>query len=456
MLNNKKEFVYIIGDNTQQEKIKLLQTFFNKFGLAVFIDYEGTLKHKKELLKTNDVIFLLTDELLLKNEFQDLLSIVLLHHKNYFAFNTEPLFVDDLNNYFSINQNFKFTEFNQSVNFLYHLLFSLIAFKSIYKQKYQNLEKQYANDKKLILFLKYLIYYNIYKQEDILKVLKITKNEYLKYYNILKQLLVINEEKDEIVILNEDLISQYLPNMYKEIFKKNHDEIDIYKIFNNIFLNYQKINEFLNNFSISKIDNQFQQIYDAYRNHLFIKNELINIFELIEVVRILDDEIIFNIPFKDILKIKNYLRDNTNISKSCLQKNKQINIYINYVKDESIHINYFLSWHQRRGFNLVDDINQADIVVSLITSKSIYDEHFLNNIRYSININLKTLYIYIDRIELNLKMQYLIKFYHDMCYWAYKRIDTFYEKYLEQLQIVLEGENQLPHTAYYTNITKLK
>ena len=97
-------------------------------------------------------------------------------------------------------------------------------------------------------------------------------------------------------------------------------------------------------------------------------------------------------------------------------------------------------------------LNEADLVISLITKKAISDEEFLDNIKKAILEHKKVLFIYLDKCSFNLAMQYLIAFGDDMYYWAYKRVDVFFDRYKEMIERVVKNEYKVPNS----NIVKLK
>ena len=141
---------------------------------------------------------------------------------------------------------------------------------------------------------------------------------------------------------------------------------------------------------------------------------------------------------KSLLKEKN---DCSNITEK---------VYLNYVSD--FRIRAFTDFHRINKYNITNSLNEAELVISLITKKAISDEEFLDNIKTAILEHKKVLFIYLDKCSFNLAMQYLIAFGDDMYYWAYKRVDVFFDRYKDMIERIVKNEYKVPNS----NIVKLK
>lgn len=449
-------YVYIFEEQIKSEKNIKLKQFLKYYHINLYIDDTSNFANRKELINATDIIFILSENIIINDDFIEILNQIIHYHKNFLILYFNDLDIEDLLSFFPNVKNLNLIKCDKlDLPLLTNILFYLNTFKKQYQLLNKEIDKTLKNDIYFVLFLKYLINFKIYKKEDILKVLPITNVEYLKYYKILKDLMIINIYNEETYLLDEYYISEYLPLCYKEVFKKNTKQIDLYQIFDNIYNLDEEIKKKLSHLSYEEFNKEFQKLYDSYRNKTIITNRLITVLNELEVLRIIDNNLIFNVSFKDIITVKNYLI-------SILYKNNQSNliiknrqIYIYSTNNDDKRIKYFINWHKHHDIIITNDFNNNDLIIFLVTSSNMYNKELLDLIRTSVENKRKILFIYIDKLQLNLKIQYLIKFYPDICYWAYKRIDYFYEKYEEKLTNILDKEINNKDQNIFLNINKL-
>ena len=97
-----------------------------------------------------------------------------------------------------------------------------------------------------------------------------------------------------------------------------------------------------------------------------------------EVIRIVDGEIRNVLSEKEIKKIKHFLEDKFIKKETINQTIIKDNIYLNYLSD--IKVKSFLDFHKKQQHNIIDNILDADIVITLITKKALLNNEFITNI----------------------------------------------------------------------------
>ena len=107
----------------------------------------------------------------------------------------------------------------------------------------------------------------------------------------------------------------------------------------------------------------------------------------------------------------------------------------------------------KKNIKVVNSLQDADIVVSLVTIKAVIDSEFNKALLDAVKLNKKILVIYLDKCNLSIHMQYHVNYADDMCYWSYKRYDVFFERYFEYLNKLSKEELRVKH---YVNALEIK
>jgi hypothetical protein len=98
-------------------------------------------------------------------------------------------------------------------------------------------------------------------------------------------------------------------------------------------------------------------------------------------------------------------------------------------------------------------INVANVVIAFVTKDINKNEQFLNILKDALYQNVKLFVIYLDRCIFELEIIQLIKYNEEMYYWAYNRMDLFYERYLIKLDRII---NSSTNRSFYNLIGELK
>ena len=419
LLSNKKldyatlELENILKDN----EIKLIKVF-NKYD-------------KKTLLLATDIIIILDDEIILNNEFIETIHWLICQNRRYILFKWKGTDVTEIYDFLKLPPNKEIKDYKTNDNFLFNLLLSLNSYYLLNFNLYNKNDKELSQDVYFIKFLDYYVNYNIINEVQIRMLLPITSNEYEKYR---KYITYFKMDK-----MNDVLLVKYFPNCYKQIYNKKNKELDIYTLIEQITSLKDQITIILNNITFETLNIEFKNTYTALRENKKIDNHFVKILILLNAVRIIDNEMYAAVSMKCIKEIKNYLsmpftlknKIKLDITKEqfYILKPKQFNEKIENIKDINKYFNIYST----------NEILLSTFVIVYVTKESVNDLSFLENLKIAIYNKKKILIIYIEKCNFNLELEYLIKYYDDMYYWAYNRMDIFYEKYLLKIDKIIKS-----------------
>ena len=395
----------------------------------------------KKLLAT-DTIVILDDELLLDYGYLKKIEKLISMKRAVHLFKYKSVDLSNLKLFFKMDNSDISTYLENNNDFLFQLITSLKVFKIKFHYLNSSIDKHYSKDVNFISLLEYYLKEEIKDKNKLKELLPISTKELNNYFNVIDKLLI---SKFTIIQIRE-----FLPFIYHQVYKKNKYELKLNMVINEIYYDKNYLSTILCCVTQDEFNNQYNDYLNAVEKRIVIDNLFIKILNKLEVIRIVDGEIRNVLSEKDINSIKLFL-ENKFIKKEVHEKVDIVDrIFLNYVDD--IRIRNFNDFHKIKKLNILKDITDADIVITLITKKSLQDRTFINNIKVSVELNKKLLFVYLDRCELNISLQYLIGFSDNMCYWAYKRIDTFFEKYLEKIEYI--ANNELKENR--SNIVKLR
>lgn len=429
MANKIQNEIFLIINRTRLDIIKEIKQQLLNYNLKVKIyQSEDSLKS----LLTGDIIVILDNELMLNHEILSIIEHLVLKRRAVHLFKLENVDVDDLKVFFNIDKNYTIKEYNPNQeNFFMDLILSLKTFKSYYNSLNRTLDRICSKDKNFIKIFSCYINDNIKEKEQILDLVPISTKEYFHYKNIFNSLYIYNMTKEQ--------LKEYLPISYSQVFVKPRNKITLNDVFNKIYFMKDELDKLLENISIDELNYQYKALIEAIKLKKLIDNLIIKLFKELGLIRIIDNEIKSIFPEKDLFKIKTYLENKFLNHDLILHKTINEQIYINYCFEH--RLNLFNDFHRQSKLLITNNLKESDIVVSLVTTKSLLDKKFNEILLEAAKLNKKMLLVYLDKCELSLHMQYYLNYVDYMCYWAYKRYDVFFQRYFEVLY-------QISNTAF--------
>ena len=407
LLSNKKfDYAIIELENCLKEnEIKLIKVF-NKYD-------------KKSLLLATDIIIILDEEIILNNEFIETIHWLICQNRRYILLKWKGTDVTEIYDFLKLLKYKEITDYKTNDDFLFNLLLSLNSYYLKNFNIYNKNDKELSQDVYFIKFLDYYVNYNIINETQIRMLLPITSKEYEKY-----RMYITYFKMDK---MNDIHLVKYFPNCYKQIYNKKNKELDIYTIIEQMTSLKEQIILILNNISHETLNIEFKNTYDALRENKIINNHFVKVLILLKAVRIVDNEMYAAVSMKCIKEIKNYLDmpftlknkiklDITN-EQFYILKPTQPNEKIESINDINKHFDIYSN----------KEIRLSTFVIAYITKDSVNDLNFLENLKTAIYNKKRILIIYIEKCNFNLELEYLTKYYDDMYYWAYNRMDIFYE-----------------------------
>lgn len=395
----------------------------------------------KKLLIT-DTIVILDNELILDYGYLKQIEMLVKMKRAVHIFKLNNVDLTDVKLFFSIDDyNIKNYVINNN-DFLVKLIISLKTFKHTYHLKNSILDKKYSKDPKFIKMLEYILKKKIIDKELLKEIVALSTKEFEKYYQIVEILLIM--------FMNNNDVKELLPFIYNQVYKKIRTEINLSTAINELYYQKNYLKDFFNNMTVEQLQEQYDAYINAVNLRYLINNPFIDVLEKIEVIRITDGEIRNVLKEREILKIKEFIESKYIKNERLITNIITDTLFINYVDD--IRIRQINDFHKMNSFNIINNIENSDIVITLVTKKGLYNQMFLDNIRKSIELKKKVLFVYIDKCNFNLSIQYLIGMSDTMCYWAYKRIDKFFIRYYEVILEISKNESK----QIYSNIVRLK
>lgn len=395
----------------------------------------------RKLLKT-DTIVVFDNELVLDYGYIQIIEKLSRMNRALHLFKLKDVDVSDIKLFFSFDN----VEFNDYIEgdekFLFDLIFKLKTFKLNYHIVNSLIDKKYSKDTKMVNLLDYILKQKITDENKLKELVALSSKEFDEYYSIVKKLYILE--------MTELQVRDFLPCLYQQVFKKIRYELKVNAVINELYFQKSYIESLFKDTTLEEFNMQYQEYLDAVNNRSECMNLFVGLLYKLEVIRIVDCEIRNVLKDKEILLIKQFI-ENKYLLKEKIDKSQiEDKIYLNYVSD--FRIRAFLDFHRINKYNMTDSLSEADIVITLITKKAKNDELFLEIIRNAVILKKKVLFIYIDKCDLNLAMQYLIAFGDDMYYWAYKRVDVFFDRYKEMIEKISLSKYKEPNS----NIVKLR
>lgn len=394
----------------------------------------------KKLLKT-DTIIIFDDELVLDYGYIQIIEKLSRMNRAIHLFKYNNCDVSDIKLFFSFD-NYEFIDFNDDDNSLLSMILNLKTFKLYYFQKYSQLEKKLSKDNKMVNLLDYIIKQKITDENKLKELVALSTKEFNEYFEIVNKLLILK--------MNENQIKEFLPSLYQQVYKKVRYELKVNAVINELYYQKNYIENLFKDTSIEELNLQYEEYLTAVKNRSVDMNLFIGLLYKLEVIRIVDHEIRCVLNEKEVLLIKKFIENKYLLKEKNDCSNITEKVYLNYVSD--FRIRAFTDFHRINKYNITNSLNEAELVISLITKKAIFDEEFLDHIKTAILEHKKVLFIYLDKCSFNLAMQYLIAFGDDMYYWAYKRVDVFFDRYKDMIERIVKNEYKVPNS----NIVKLK
>lgn len=412
--------VFLIINNRHLNIIKEIKEKLLEYNINLNI-YKKDDEFKK--LLSSDTIVILDNEILLDYGYLNKIESLIRMKRSIHLYKLKDVDVTDLKLFFDIGRLEINTYIENNQALLFKMLTSLKAFHINYFHLYSYLDKKYSKDEQFIRLLEYYLKNEIKDENKLKELLCVSSKEFDSYYELLKKLLIHK--------LSIFQIRELLPFIYGQVFKKNRYELKLNMVINEIYYQKNYLSNILNKMTIEQFNNEYNEYLEAVNNRTYLKNTFVDILFHLEVIRIIDNEIRNVLPEKDIKSIKLFI-ENKFISKdSDDNQNLSSKIYLNYIDD--LKVRCVKDFHKSHNHNIVDNISDADIVITLVTKKAISNIEFINKIRSAVELNKKLLFIYLDKCDLSLSIKYLIGFSDNICYWAYQRIDKFFIKYLEKI-----------------------
>lgn len=431
--------VFIIINHYQLGIIKEIKEKLREYHINLNI-YRKDEEFKK--LLSTDTIVVFDKELLLDYGYLKHIESLVRMKRAVHLYKLDNIDISDLTLFFNVcDIDVKLYQENNSL-FLMKLVLSLKTFQTKYHNQNYNIDKMFSKDRNFICLLEFYLKENIKDKEYLKELLPLSKKEFDDYFGLLEKLLIPH--------MNILQLKELLPFTYQQVFKKTRYEFKLNNVINEMYYEKEYLMMMLEGITVNELNRQYDEYLDAVLQRDVINNTFITILHKLEVIRIVDGEIRNVLSNKDINSIKMFLENKflKDIKEEKVLIDKKL--CLNYVDD--IRIRSFFDFHKTNKHNMVKSIIDADIVISLISKKSIVSMEFLNNIKYAVDLNKKLLFIYLDKCDLSISIKYLIGFSDNMCYWAYKRIDTFFNKYLEKLNNISSEENK----EIRSNIVRLK
>ena len=395
----------------------------------------------KKLLAT-DTIVILDNELLLDYGYLKHIESLVRMKRAVHLYKLKEVDLNDLSLFFNIEQVNMNDYIVNNYDCLIKLILSLKTFQIKYYHQNINVDKMYSKDQNFISLIEFYLKNKITDKNYLNELLPLSSNEFEYSYRLMERLLI-----PKMTLLQ---MSEMLPFIYHQVFKKKRYELKFNNVVNEIYYEKEYLELMLSNISLEEFNNEYLSYLNAVKQRSSINNTFTTILHKLEVIRIVDGEIRNVLSEKEIKKIKHFLEDKFIKKETINQTIIKDNIYLNYLSD--IKVKSFLDFHKKQQHNIIDNILYADIVITLITKKALLNNEFITNIKLSIELNKKVLFIYLDKCNLSTSLQYLIGFSDTMCYWAYNRIDTFFDKY--KAKIIYISNNEIKEIR--SNIVKLK
>lgn len=433
--------VFLIINHRRLDLIKEIKQELLKFKINVKIySKDDTLKSVLSV----DTIVVLDNELMLDHQILSLIEQLVLRKRAVHLFKLPEVDVEDLLLFFQIDKSYPIRVYNpKQEKFFINLIFSLKLFKAAYYYENRSMDRICAQDPNFIKMLDCLINHKITTKEKVLEMVPISSKEFLHYESIFKSLYIYE--------MTQEQIKEFLPVSFQKIFIKTHDRITINDIFNKLYFMIDDLTNTLSNMTITEFNYQFEMLQEAIKNNSTVNNPLVILFTQLGLIRIVDGEIKNLFKDKDLISIKQYLEAKFIKKEQVVIDEFSEGIYLNYCRDH--RINLFNDYHKSKNIKVSDSLNDADIVVSLVTTKAVVDSKFNKTLLDALNLNKKLLVIYLDKCNLSIHMQYHVNYADDMCYWSYKRYDVFFERYFEYLKKLSNETNKVKH---YMNALDIK
>lgn len=389
-----------------------------------------------------DTIVILDNELILDYGYLKQIETLVKMKRAAHIFKLDEVDLTDVKLFFSIDDNEINNYLLNNEDFLLKLVMSLKTFKRNYHVNYAMLDRKYSKDLKFIRMLDFILKNKISNKEELKNIVALSSKEFEEYYKIVEKLLIMKMTDSE--------IKELLPFTYQQVYKKMRVEIKLSAAINELYYQKEYLQTVFNNITVEDLQSQYDEYLDAVKSRNIVDNTFVKILEKLEVIRIVDGEIRNVLKDKDILAIKCFIESKYIKNEKLITNTITDTLFINYVDD--IRIRSIKDFHKINKFNITENMDESDIVVTLVTKKSLYDQVFIDNIRKAFELNKKVLFVYVDKCSFNLSIQYLIGMSDIICFWAYKRIDKFFIRYYEVILDILKNEPK----KVYSNIVRLK
>lgn len=420
-----------------------------KVSIALEFNYECKIR----LFNTLDIIILLSQALIDDFTFFELFDWILSLNQRYVIIKTTDVKLNDYHQFLPLTNNLNITTLNPNHQTFYQELFFLLtSFKKRYYNKIKQYDLQQLKENNCLHFLMYLLTLKIYRYQQIKMLIPIDKNTYYRYLKLFRKLLIIQKNKQKIIIMSEEIAKQLLKKYYYHTLIKTPCEINDAKIYKQLFEKVEQINQIINKKTNEEYNQYFEQIYQGYLNHYLVDNPLFTIFKLINLVICHSQSFSFMIPLIKVIEIKNFIRK-VFISQSTFN-NSIFKIYINQSLIQ-IKTKNFKIYHQLLFGQTETSICHSKLIVHLVTNDIIYNIQYLNLIRFGIKQGYKMLFIYLDHCEFGLEMKYLIQDYPNICFWAYHTINSFFSKYEKIIEDLIISPNQCLKKSVYVHLSAI-
>ncbi len=450
MGRNFKTDVIILTDIKDLKLANKIKAYLEKEAYIVMINLKFSSECKKSLLNTSDIIILLSDDLINNYDFFEILDWILCLKRRYLILKTSTVDLSDFNLFLPLSKNLKFTSIDlTSPTFFEEIIVLLHSYQERYLLKINCFDRQKMEDEHCLLFLIYLIRLKIYKYYQIRMLINISMSEYFQYLKLFRKLLIIQKINHQVIIMKEEVFRQLFGHYYNRCLIKDLKYDNLSNIFKQLFLKVDKIIHILKNVSKADFNDYFEQIYYGYLHHTVVSNQLFDVFKLIKLIDCWDNSFSFNLPIKDVIRVKTFIK-NSFIIKNDNRLSLQ-NIYINGLNSD-LKVSSFKLYHEMLIGNVSLAMSDSTLMINLVSKDSVYNPTFLNKIHLGLNREMKMLFIYLDRCEFSLEMQYLIKDYPDICFWAYHTIDVFFVKYYQLINETIKQELLVNHRGGYVEL----
>lgn len=439
MEKNVTKEVFLIINSCHLNIIKEIKEKLLEFDIELNI-YKKDDELKK--LFITDTIIVLDNELILDYGYLKQIETLVKMKRAAHIFKLAEVDLTDIKLFFSIDEHEIKNYLTKNQEFLLKLVMSLKTFKRNYHINNVILDKKYSKDIKFIRILDFILKHKITDKEQLKSIVALSSKEFEEYYKIVEKLLILN--------MTDNDVKELLPFTYQQVYKKMRVEIRLSAAINELYYQKEYLKTLFNGVSVEEFQIQYDEYLNAVKSRCVVDNPFVKILEKLEVIRIVDGEIRNVLKDKEILTIKDFIESKYIKNEKLITNTITGLLFINYVDD--IRIRFIKDFHKINKFNITDNIDDSDIVITLVTKKSLYDQVFIDNIRKAFELNKKVLFVYIDKCSFNLSMQYLIGMSDIICYWAYKRIDKFFIRYYEVILDILKNEPK----QLYSNMVKLK